>query len=147
MQCADGNVSHENQEKNVVIVSNLYRYLLPCPNGSAAKRSSKPDPSNFCVPFHESRCKTPPIIPRPCRPAGHAIVAPDRGFIIPSDTPRLHLEKANHPSSVQVIYREDMALVTSLLRASSFFLRSSDEDPSISSCSMASASACSIFSF
>jgi hypothetical protein len=40
-----------------------------------------------------------------------------------------------------------MALVTSLLRASSFFLRSSDDEPSISSCSMASASACSIFSF
>lgn len=36
-------------------------------------------------------------------------------------------------SSTVAAYREDMALVTSLLRASSFFLRSSEEESSISS--------------
>ena len=103
-------------------------------------------PLTFSVPFHESRCKTPPIIPRPCRPAGCSL-APDRGFIIPSDAPCIYLVKANPSIQRQVIYREDMALVTSLLSASSFFLRSSDDESSISSWPMASLSACSIFSF
>lgn len=45
------------------------------------------------------------------------------------------------------IYREDMALVTRRLRASSCFLRSSAEASVISSLAMASETCCSILSF
>ena len=69
------------------------------PNWPCDVTPLKPDPSNFCVPFHESRCKTPPIIPRPCRSAGHSIAA-DRGLIIPSDAPvALWKRPTIHPAS------------------------------------------------
>lgn len=55
------------------------------------------------------------------------------------------------PSSARYVeegvYRVDMALVTMRLRASSFFLKSSAPESSISSCAMASLNALSIFSF
>ena len=49
--------------------------------------------------------------------------------------------------SDSITQRVDIALVTSLFRASSFFFRSSEFESSISSCAMASLSAVSIFSF
>jgi hypothetical protein len=41
MQCANGNMGHENQEEKVVVVSNLYRYLPPLPKWQRSETQLK----------------------------------------------------------------------------------------------------------